>query len=188
MQVDILESNPEVSFVYSSFKTVDDIGNEIHRPFFNDCIKKSRSGYIVDSLLKGNYILTLTTCFRKSMLMSNKYLSGYNGNQFDYYFFIKAAMQGPVVFIPDELGVYRKSPNGIVNSAREEILSWFINVYKHAVIDFIKFKEIKTNYTLLSRIKVILHAFYRSVKWSLTSKDKQFMHMLLKSLILSKDV
>lgn len=180
-QVDILESNPDVTFVYTAFKTVDSDGTEIFRKFFSDCIRKSRSGHIVHTLLRGNYILTLTTCFRTSALINNSCLSALKGYTLDYYYFIKSSIQGPVVYLSDITGAYRQNPNGAVARSKNTILSTFREIYKVAVIDFIKSKKTKVNYSIYARIGVYSVALYRAMRWYIDGTDKLFIFELFKN-------
>ena len=91
-QVSILENNINVFMVYTGFKTVDEKGNLICRPLYTDFMKKSKSGDIFKMLLHGNFILTLTTCFRREVLL----LAEKNNLKLDYALFLHAAYMGDV--------------------------------------------------------------------------------------------
>ncbi len=67
-QVDILENNPNATFVYTNFQTIEENGDYIIRPVYEDYARNSFSGDIFGRLIRGNFILTLTTCFRKDIL------------------------------------------------------------------------------------------------------------------------
>ena len=179
-QVDILESNPDVTFVYTAFKTVDNNGAEIFRKFFDDCMKKSKSGYIVDSLLRGNFILTLTSCFRASVLTNKSCLSALEGYSLDYYYFMKSALQGPVIYLPDVTGAYRQNPEGAVAKSKKTILKTFREIYKISLKDFIKLPNSKINYSLTARLGVCFVALYRAIRWYIDGSDKKFIFDLFR--------
>ena len=174
-QVDILETNPDVAFVYTAFRTVDINGAEIFRQFFKECMKKSKSGYIVDSLLRGNFILTLTTCFRASVLNNKSCLSALEDFTLDYYYFMKSAFQGPVVYLPEETGAYRQNPEGAVSKSKQRILMSFREIYKVAFRDFIKSPKLKRHYSLVAQLEVWLVALYRAIRWYIDGSDKRFI-------------
>ena len=178
-EVDVLENDSNVMLVHTGFKTVDNAGNEITRPFFDECMSKSKNGYVVDLLMRGNYILSLTTCFRLSAVNNPSCLFEYNGPKIDYYLFMKLALQGKVSYIPDITGAYRNNPNGMVATAKNMILNTFKEVYKLSFFNFID-SELKFNYSILCRFKIYCMAWYRAIKWFYSDNDKLFLKRLIK--------
>ena len=145
-QIDILETNPDVTFTYSNFKTVDENGNEINRPTYEKYIKKSYSGDIFPNLLRGNFILTLTTCFRKEILMSKEYEDA-NIPKIDYLLFLIASAKGKAIYIPEITGCYRKQSNGLMSSAQKWVTQNTLITFKYVSNLYIK-KHIKQRATI----------------------------------------
>lgn len=118
-QVDFLEGNEEYGMVYTSFNTVDEFGDNLILDFYNKSIFKSFSGDVFLELLKGNFILTLTTLFRKEIVMSEFNNKNYF---FDYLLFLNAAGMSKVHFCDIKSGNYRINQNGAIRSRNEEYL------------------------------------------------------------------
>lgn len=111
-QVDALEAHPGVQLVYTGFKTVDEEGREIVRPNFDFHQRKSKSGDILCRLLRGNFVQTLTMCFRKECLESD-FLKNSNSG-LDYMYALAAAVTGDVYYLPESMGCYRKTSTGAI--------------------------------------------------------------------------
>ena len=116
-QVDILDSNPDITLVYSSFTTVDAKGEVIRRPLHEGFKKKSISGETLFLLLRSNFIVTLTVCMRSSLLQETVFLRC--PIRMDWSIFLVAAMYGNLCYLPVEMGSYRKVSGSMVNSHRE---------------------------------------------------------------------
>lgn len=85
-QVDILESNPDVSFVYTGFQTVDSESVDMYREKYEEFLTKSHSGDILKELIvKGNFIMTLTTCFRREVFDSDIMKESSKGMDYLYF-------------------------------------------------------------------------------------------------------
>lgn len=113
-----MEKHEEVSCVYTDFQLVDVMGNNIDYPPAVVYRKKSRSGDVFIDLLKGNYILTLTVCFRKADLPRFYYESAYS---FDYLLFLCLASEKQFYYLNEKTGCYRINPKGMIQSQREYV-------------------------------------------------------------------
>ena len=67
-QVDFLEVNKEYGMCYTNYIPVNVEGNPINVQACKNHIKRSKSGDIFYKLLIGNFIQTLTVCFKKDIL------------------------------------------------------------------------------------------------------------------------
>lgn len=128
-QVDILENDPKATFVYTSFQTIAENGDYIDRPIYEDYIRRSYSGDIFECLLRGNFILTLTTCFRKDILFSQEIVEAPVG--LDYLLFLVAASKGPVYYIPEKTGCYRLQRNGLTSAAPHKVSNMTLSIFKY---------------------------------------------------------
>ena len=113
-QVDILEREPNVSMVYTAFINVDQDSNIISRDVYEQFMKESRSGNNLKRIFEGNYILTLTICFRKSVYESDLFSN--SPSKIDYSIFMTASFLGDVVYIPDKTSCYRYNPNSMIST------------------------------------------------------------------------
>lgn len=118
-EVDLLESDPLISLVYTNFETVDDIGNKIHRGDYEVHKNRSRTGCVFFELLKGNFVMTLTTCMRREVFESSLYREA--PAKFDYAVFLTAASLGTLAYLPEKTACYRQSPNGMMSTKRGQI-------------------------------------------------------------------
>ena len=109
-QYEILETEKDASFVYTKFQTVDVNSKPITVDYCENYINKSHSGYVfLELLATSNYILTVTTFYRRECL--EKVYPDY----YDYGFFLQSARQGKAVYLPDVTSCYRINPNSITN-------------------------------------------------------------------------
>lgn len=112
-QVDIMENDEKVGFVYSAFNTVDVLGKLYVNDVSERNMKKSFSGDIFCELLNNNFPQTLTVCFRKD------YWSDYLEQKFagyDYSLFLFIAGKSLCYYLNEKTGCYRIHPTGIMQS------------------------------------------------------------------------
>lgn len=112
-QVDIMENDEKVGFVYSAFNTVDVLGKLYVNDVSERNMKKSFSGDIFCELLNNNFPQTLTVCFRKD------YWSDYLEQKFagyDYSLFLFIAGKSLCYYLNEKTGCYRIHSTGIMQS------------------------------------------------------------------------
>lgn len=110
-QVDILEDNPNITMVYTNFSVVNELGIKIPDVRYERLKQKSQSGNIFQSLLEnGNFVMTLTTMFRREVIFNPILLN--SPVQLDYLYILVAAGMGDLSYIPDITSCYRISPYG----------------------------------------------------------------------------
>jgi glycosyltransferase involved in cell wall biosynthesis len=117
-QVDILENNNNIACVYTNFQTIDIFSENIDFIPAITYHKHSKSGDIFIDLLNGNFILTLTVCFRKADLPQFYYEIK---KPFDYSLFLSLANEKEFYYLNDITGCYRINPNGMVQSQKEHL-------------------------------------------------------------------
>ena len=113
-QVEILEKNKNVQMVYTGFKCINAQGDIIKRPDREKLVNKSKSGDVFASLLRRNFIMTLTMCCRKEIVSSSVFLEAQIIQ--DYLIALLCAALGDLIYIPDQTGCYRLSPNGAMQT------------------------------------------------------------------------
>jgi glycosyltransferase involved in cell wall biosynthesis len=118
-QVAVLEGNDKISCVYTKFQSVDTMSNNIHYPPALTYYKRSKSGDIFVDLLKGNFILTLTVCFRKTDIPYFFYES--TVSMIDYLLFLCLSSKKQFHYIDDITGCYRINPKGMMCSQRKYV-------------------------------------------------------------------
>lgn len=144
-QVDVLENNPEISFVYTAFNTVDDKGKIIKFKRSEDLISRSHSGLIFfDLLVSCNFIMTLTTVFRKDVFIN------VTGHKYDWDYFLNASRIGRAHFINERTCCYRINPTSITNTCPQiVILPFYLTVLRE--IDLVlSNKDGKTSEEIIS--------------------------------------
>lgn len=175
-QIDILESDPQVTMVYTSFKTVDSECNPMLRPTYEKYKKISSSGYILNKLLSsGNFIMTLTTCIRKEVYESDIMKNSNIG--LDYLLFLTAASMGKVVFIPEETGCYRYSPTSEMNANLGYVQKSYIKSKKYFVKSFLD-TEIE-NYSFRKKICLYTNLLENALTFYSKKIDKEYLHIIL---------
>lgn len=142
-QVDFMEVHTECSLVHTAFRCVDKDSNFIIRPFYEQCMKRSKSGIqFFELLFKGNYIMTLTVMVRTHILMTKP------PYYYDYGLFIYAARQGMIGYLHDATACYRNNPNSLINTPN-------INNYFNDINQKIFLKEIEAVYSDCQTMKII---------------------------------
>lgn len=111
-QFDALESSPDCSICYSAFETVDEAGERVRIPYYEQLIQDSRSGDILSLLFYHNFILTPSVCVRREVFQGCKE----SGSFIDYSIFLSAAIIGKAIFMKDALVAYRKHSSGMSTS------------------------------------------------------------------------
>lgn len=106
-QIVLLESDPEVSLVYSDIITVDKNGKQVVNENLDLVRNRYRSGYLFTDLLAGNFINTCTAVVRRDKLPegihdANKYWYCY-----DYWLWLRIAARGKIHFIDKATSAYR---------------------------------------------------------------------------------
>ena len=181
-QVSVMEEDPKFVMSYTAFITVDEKGTIMNRPFFSDNIKRSKSGYILPDLFKGNFIQTLTTMFRTDCLLKMDNYFQYSGPTCDYYLFMSIAALGEVAFISDYMGAYRFNPNGAIATQHDKINDSLWQIYKFFALEFVR-GRIGLEYTNKIKFKLYFQFFYRSVVRFIKGDDCSFIFHLMAAFI-----
>lgn len=115
-QIDLLEEHEDCSFVYSGFNVVDQNSGQLPNHRFEQRMRNSHSGIVFfDLLVNMNFIMTLTTVFRKKVYdMIESYY-------YDYGYFLCAARMGLGIYLPDRTANYRINPTSIMNTAPQTL-------------------------------------------------------------------
>ena len=114
-QFEILEGNPDHTFVYTGFNVVDQEGRILEGHKFEKRMGMSHSGNNYFNLLVNmNYIMTLTIFFRKGVIR-------YKTGVYDYGYFLQASRLGYAYYLPDRTSNYRINPNSIMNTCPEKL-------------------------------------------------------------------
>lgn len=175
-QIDILESDPQVTMVYTSFKTVDSECNPMLRPTYEKYKKISSSGYILNKLLgSGNFIMTLTTCIRKEVYESDIMKNSNIG--LDYLLFLTAASMGKVVYIPEETGCYRYSPTSEMNANLGYVQKSYIKSKKYFVENILNIGI--EHYTSLKKVSLYITILENALTFYIKKLDKEYISIVL---------
>lgn len=127
-QVDMLEANENVMMVYTGFQTVNMKGENVCFDNFEYYQRKSKTGDVFRLLLQSNFIMTLTTCYRRECLIDNPILDNCP-KSLDYALFLTAAAMGDVVYLPESTACYRRVPTGMVATQSSSIAKWSDDVF-----------------------------------------------------------
>ena len=175
-QVDVLESDPNVSMVYTAFKTVDTNGNFMLRPIYERYKKISFSGDVLCQLINsGNFIMTLTTCIRRDVYENDIIKQSNIG--LDYLLFLTAASMGKAVYLPQETGCYRYSAQSEMNANLSYVKSSYIKVKKYFVKRFLDL-GIKS-YSFKKRFRLYLAILENALTFYIKNVDKEYLFIVV---------
>ena len=121
-QYTILYNNPNYSFVYTGFNVVNHEGEILVGHKFEKRMESSYTGNNYFNLLVNmNYIMTLTTFFRRDAVCSKP-------GVYDYGMFLYASRLGYAYYLPDKTSNYRINPNSIMNTCPEILKPLMFNI------------------------------------------------------------
>lgn len=149
-QVDFLEKNKEHVMVYTGFMNVNQAGEKIQRKYHDTLMNKSKSGWIFHDLLWENFIMTLSVCVRRNVIVGSP-LYEQAPYDYDYSLFLCSSLQGKMKFIPDIMGAYRKVPTGAVATLGSQ-LQYMADSVRLYVIKF--YFANKNDFPFLMRMKI----------------------------------
>lgn len=185
-QADILENNENISSVYTKFQPVDAMNNNIDDLPSIICNNRSKSGDIFIDLLQGNFILTLTICFRKSDIPDFYYDCKVS---VDYLLFLCLASKKEFYYIEDITGCYRIHHQSMMRSQRNyveyvcfESLRYIIYLFLTKKIQrkgFCRNYKIFLIITLFIFTQCIMHRNINIVKLLFVSKKLLFLFPVL---------
>lgn len=125
-QVDILEKDDQVGLVNTN----------CHREYENGELKntitqiKAESGYVFDTLIKRNFISSVTVCFRKALFDKHidfdEYVK-YEPATIDYSLWTEISYYSKVIYLEESTAVYRVLSNSISNTNVFEKREHYIN-------------------------------------------------------------
>jgi len=175
-QVDIMESDSNISMVYTAYKTVDSEGQLLLRPVYETYKRISFSGDILSQLIcSGNFVMTLTTCIRKDVYESNLLKRSNIG--IDYLLFLTAASMGSCVYLPEETGCYRYSPKSEMNANLDYVKYSYIKAKKYFVKTILQ-DGIK-QYSVTKKIKLYVAFLENAILFYVKSIDKEYLSIVL---------
>jgi glycosyltransferase involved in cell wall biosynthesis len=136
-QVDFLEANEEYGLVHSSFVVVNENGNEIKHKYYEKVKKEANKEYaFFEMLANGLRIMTLTTCFRRSLMSSTTDWFCY-----DYWLFLDVARKAKIHYIDEDMGCYRVHQVSLIRSNHSYVTIRRPLVLTDMFKRYFKFKE-----------------------------------------------
>ena len=136
VQYDILEHNPNYSFVYTGFNVVNQEGVILEGHKFEKRMESSYSGNNYFNLLVNmNYIMTLTTFFRIDAIYIKP-------GVYDYGIFLNASRLGYAYYLPNRTSNYRINPNSIMNTCPEILRPLMYNIILEEIKQSLKGESI----------------------------------------------
>jgi len=142
-QVSIMEENSKVMLVHSAFRMVNAKKEIIEASRYRGYMNHSKSGDVFARLLWRNYILTLTTCYRRELWASETFKNA--PKSLDYRMFLTAAALGDIVYLEEETGSYRMTDTGAVGTRQPMIHAAFWELVPYFSILYLR-KETKKVY------------------------------------------
>lgn len=166
-QVDCLESNNSIGFIYTNFSLVDTKGMAInYTEASKKQLKTSTSGFLFYKLLRNNFPQTLTVIYRIKLL---KEYNDIYSHFYDWPLFIHLCGQSEAVYLNDITGCYRINPAGMMHS---NALNYDRGGYKTLSCAFKAFLDGKyTALSKFSKLKVWLYLCYRVFKRDIEDVD-----------------
>lgn len=181
-QFDALEEYPQATMCYTGFMCVTEEGQLYQREAYKKLMEKSFSGDNFIALLKGpNYPMTLTCMVRKNVFESPFYHEAIV--RYDYGFFLTAASIGNFIFLPDRTACYRNSPNGLMNTQKNNIIEASVQT-KLFFADCIISNKTK-HVCFLGKIRVLLSIVDNHLSMRKSVSNKYFVAFLKRHKMLS---
>lgn len=149
-QVDVMDENSNVYLSYTGFNNIDENNQVIFRSQYEGYMKRSKSGFLLPDLFKGNFILTCTTCFRLSMFKKDIFINA--NNCIDYSYFLCAASLGPIIYLSDRTTNYRLNSMGLTSTSRQQVRNIAMDAFVYYAILYIS--ENTSNYKFKEDIKI----------------------------------
>ncbi len=129
-QADALDANPHAVMVYTNFKCVGADGEPVSRPLIEQFPQRSHSGDNLSTLFRhGNYVMTLTTMYRREVWDSEAYKC--RPNNMDLCLIMSAAVTGDFFWMPEQTACYRSLESGMVKTSLRKGAHWAQDVYRH---------------------------------------------------------
>ena len=127
-QVDFLEASPDYGLVHSAADQLIQKKNRLIKWDKSDS-KKIRQGYIFEDLLIFNFIITLTVCVRRDLVLD--YLDKYkpqekNWRMGDKPMWLEISKRAQIGYIPESLGVQRLLEYSAMHSPNKEYKMNFV--------------------------------------------------------------
>ena len=120
-QVNIMDNNPNIGFVYTAFETANKDGEFTKYDWCEERMESARSGDIFAALLDHNFILTLTMCVRMDLVKKYVSLDRSNCPSIDYFMYLFFSGNAYGEYVPEKMGCYRVVPSGMVQSSLERV-------------------------------------------------------------------
>lgn len=178
-QIDIFESDDNITLVHTGFKTVNEFGENISWPKYQHFQEISKKEKGVLSLWDKNHIMTLTAVFKREVLISD--LLEKAPYKYDYGSFIAAGLMGKIKYLPCVTAAYRKTPTGAMQSRANIVNKHLYEIYRY----FLKYcLENEAKMSCVGRIEAV---FFILTNISYNN-DKETLRLFLKKKPLSKIV
>lgn len=129
-QVDELDANPKAVMVYTGFRIVDGEDKPMSKPLMEPFPKYSHSGDNLPTLLEyENYVMTLTTMYRREVWQTESYRHCPHG--LDFGLTMAAALMGDFVYLPEQTANYRSLAQSMVRSGIKQGMEKIQDIYRY---------------------------------------------------------
>lgn len=158
-QVEVMDEDNNVYLSYTGFNNIDENNHVILRPQYEWYMRRSKSGCLLPELLKGNFILTCTTCFRLSLFYKDIFINA--NNSIDYSYFLCAASIGPIVYLPDKTSNYRLNSMGLTSNAKQYVHDIAMDAFVYYALLYISGNTQKYRFKedIKIKIEILIKAF-----------------------------
>ena len=177
-QADALDANRHAVMVYTNFRCVGANGEPVSRPLIERFPQRSHSGDNLPTLFRyGNYVLTLTTMYRREVWDSEAYKCC--PVNIDFNLILSAALMGDFIWLPEQTANYRSLQSGMVKSNLQKGMQMITDIYRYYA-GLLMNGQCKP-LSLSKRIKITIFI----LMWALRRKDHQLKKNTLSACPLS---
>lgn len=176
MQFGFLEENAGYGLVYTDVEIKNTTTEVLSRPFYY-------AGDVFDKLLQGNFINTLTVCFRKDLLELSSVSINQLSYAFDHFYWLRIAAAARIFYMPEKSGCYRIHGNNFFLTGRITSKDERRKLYPGFILDSIHFFLDRNNVKqiITVRKKVLLRKYLSSLfKTGISMKEFRYMLLMLK--------
>lgn len=177
-QVDALDTNPHAVLVYTGFRNIDAENKPIERPRLEGFTRISHSGENLPTLLRhGNYVMTLTTVYRREVLQSETFKNC--PYKLDFALTLTAALMGDFIWLPEQTACYRSLESGMILSNRLKVREMIYEIYRYysGLLMHGQCKPLSFGQRISITTLILM--------WALKKKDRQLKKDTLKACPLS---
>jgi glycosyltransferase involved in cell wall biosynthesis len=129
-QADALDATPQAMLAFTNFRLIDSEDKPISNRFIDTFASRSHTGDNLPTLLHhGNYVMTLTTMYRREVWQSE--MLAKCPYQMDFALTMAAALMGDFIWMPEQTACYHSLQSGQIMSNHPKVIQMTKDIYRY---------------------------------------------------------